>query len=254
MRWAGFVFLVLSVLSGCARTTGHWQAGVFHQKKAGYNIRIFDENTSEPVMPNWRLSNYFRTQSGDGELRLKRGGVSTARYRFDIDGDGNFETSRDYNEYDLKFNHLLTDGVIKAITTPLSFDDARVFLEVLVKRFVRELNSNEWVRFRNQRVVLSLSRGTKAYLGPVEKVDWPGQEAARAQISIADRDNPSLKTANKILLYVFRPQTKWIVKKGAKETPYPQVVFFIYQNEADYFDQFRPDFESFVQRLKFEGP
>lgn len=100
--------LGLSVLPACAAIPLHITPSGFHNDELKYEV-LFQPRTQRLLPDDWRLDNFY---GSEGSLKPKEASRYVSPIRLDLNGDGIAEYERKFPDYELRFEHRRTNGVI----------------------------------------------------------------------------------------------------------------------------------------------
>lgn len=196
----------------------------------------------------WKLDNYYEGTFG---YKPKSVGNYVVTYKLDRDGDGDFEHSAEELTYDLRFKHLVHDGVIFLRTIPLSQDLKHKKLAVLMDGMVEEMAGAgyEVVQSNEQTSVLVEKRYAAAVVEEGE-AQLGGLPAHAAILDVANLDqikvDPNARSGRVQLVLVHTP-----FEYGSHA--FPVLLVAGYANQPEDFLAGLPEFHDLLSRVVIGG-
>jgi hypothetical protein len=259
----GAAILAVALLSGaCSKPGGLVKWGYDHPK-AGLRILYKDASKEQFIDDAWRVDNFYRGTSGGWS---RKQGTDYYGIRLVEDERRGHVRQEHAHFFELKLNHAETNGVIWVQTFKLPTKHKATKLEVLLNNYVNSLSGSGLYLEGNIYGLQQIK--VKKYSARVRHKRWirlHHYNALRARIDIVnlDRFKVSSKDATTsvdvVLLRYWWTSTKevqdprnpvvWV--KTRLHNPVMLVVG--YKNAAAYFEKQRPDFQTFLQQIRFRN-
>ncbi len=251
-------FVLLSLLCP-ALACGPTAAGAitpdgYEHKK--YEYRVAALSNGELMPEGWLLDNFYR--EANQPLKPKNGEAYVAVYDLDLEGDGEYETSRQELAYDLRFKHREHDGVIFVRTVPISNDLKDKKLSVLIDRYVDQIAGAGYE-------VVTLGAHTKVVVekryaaAVVDKrpATLAGNEAYVVTADIANLDrlkvDPEARSERVQVVLLHTDFRYEVGRHSPTPVQFPVVMYVGYANQPDEFNAGLPEFHEFLARISVAG-
>lgn len=244
----------LWLLSGCApRARGVVSPDGFTH--TDYHYKLVAEPSGQLMPEKWKIDNYYEK---DGTLNVKDTPEYSIEYELDKDGDGEFETTVKELRYDLRFKHLVHDGVVFLRTIPISTDLQDKKLSVLMHRYIEGIAGAgyEVVQFYPGKTIVVEKRYAAAVVDE-RPVKLAGLDAYLVTLDVANIDQVQVDAnarSERVQLILAHTGFKYqhmssFGEKEVVDAEFPVVLLVGYGNRPDEFDSGIEDFHNFLGRL-----
>jgi len=260
--WA--LVLGLMALSCGPTARGAVSPDGFHHNDYGYRVSAVHGGglMAEP----WKLDNFYEDTEFDANsgvtqnvVKPKDGKDYVVVYDLDHDGDGETDDSVKELVYDLRFKHLVHDGVVFLRTIPMSTDLKQKKLSVLMDRYVEQIAGAGYeVVSLNSQVNFLIEKRYAAAVVSKGATKLAGRDAYIAVLDVANVDqlkiDPKARKERVELVilhtdFVYKHQS---INDKAKPTEYPVLMFIGYANTPDEFAAGEGDFHDFLARIEID--
>ncbi len=255
-RWARFAGIGLLALAsaGCG-PKGKGAVGPEGYSHSDYGYRVLATPEGSLLDSDWKLDNFYEKQGGLFEKDAKD---YVTTYELDFDGDGTYETQSEEHIYDLRFKHLRHDGVIFIRTIPLSTDQAKKKLSVLLDRYVEAIAGAGYeVVQLNPGASMLVEKRYAASIVSEGKARLAGRDAYAATIDVANIDqikvDPNARKKRVQLVIAHAPFRYKKMRQDGDTQKFPVIILAGYANQPDEFDEALPEFHDLLNRLEVKG-
>lgn len=248
------VFALLFV--GCAppvRTVVD-ASGYAHKK---YDLKVKSLENDLLMPEGWELdSHYWKAKVGRDDLVPKEGDEYVIEYRFDLDGDGEFEFKADEYAFELRFEHLEHDGVIFLRAIPLSSNQEKKRLNVVLDRYLEQVAGAGYEVVQLGETHVLIEKRYAAALVSKEDARVAKREALAARIEVANLDrikiDPNARKQQVELLLV-KTDFSYSLRTHNMEHEFPVLMVAGYANQPAEFEEGLPEFHDFLNRIQISG-
>jgi hypothetical protein len=260
MRIAAAVAGILSTIVigiACEPPAGTFTPASFRQTNSGYDVRYHDSAAQAVLSPDWRLDNFYKSQSG--ELTPKTGGDYEVSFDFDLDGDGKPDKTQTLPAFDLRFEHLRTAGVIWLRSIPVAPYVADKELRVLMQDYVDSVAGAGYEIAVIDHKMTMVSKRYAAQIVEQHAATVAGHEALAAVIDVANVDQLQMSASarkRRVELLLVRAKLQHVIPagiQGGQDFSFPVFLLAGYANLPEYFDQSRAEFHEFVGQIALGG-
>ena len=221
-----------------------------------YAYRVVAQKDGAFLPESWKLDNYYK---GTNDLKPKDGKDWVVEYSLDEDGDGEVDVKVEELVYDLRFEHLVHDGVIFLRTIPISTDMQQKKLSVLMERYIEGIAGAgyEVVSLNSRSQLLVEKRYAAAVVGK-GPTKLAGRDAYVVLLEVANIDqlkidpNARKERVELVLLHTdFEYQIK-SVNENVKPSVFPVIMFAGYANQPAEFEAGQKEFHEFLGRIEID--
>ncbi len=243
---------VLALTSCAPAPRGAFSASGYQSRAYGYSVVALPDGQ---VLPSsWQLDNYYFHPNG--RLLPKTADGYLVKLHLDIDGDGNYETSRKEHTYDLRYKNLVDEGVIFLRTIPISTHLRHKKLESLMDGYIEYITGAgyEIVTFGKSPVIIEKRYAAMA----VERSDvtLAGLPAHQVTLEVANLDQLELDPSarkTRVRLLLLHTNFGYRVLTGRGPVDVPVVMFAGYANQPQDFETGLKDFDDLLSRVVIDG-
>jgi len=247
--------LVIATAFACAPPpTG--DIGPNGYQNRSYRYQVASLSNGNLMSADWKLDNYYVGKKKS--LRPKEGDDYITEYSLDADGDGLFETKAKEYLYDLRFKHLVHDGVIFLRTIPVSADLERKKLSTLMDRFIEQIAGAGYEVVKlNPTTNVVVEKRYAAALVDKHRATLADTSALVVTLDIANLDQLKVDPAarkHRLQLVLLHTHFKYTPKSGvgknarAKGT-FPVVMLAGYANQPGDFSAGLNEFHDLLNRI-----
>jgi hypothetical protein len=263
MRGATSTVLMLLAATGCAPpATAAFDAHGYHHLT--YNYRVGGIFAADPnVAPqnllgnDWKLDN-FKVDPESDSIVQKDSKPYLTEYEFDVNDDNVTDGKKQDFLFDLRFNHLERDAIVWLRTFPISSDEGRKQLRVLMDRYVNRVSGPEVesVRVNRDHVTIRVSRYSARVLDR-GRFKVAGRDAYVATFDIANVDeltlNPKARQ-RRVRLVIVRAGFSYPYLPpstvGGPEVSYPVLMVAGYSSSPEDFATDEKDFMKLLETIR----
>jgi hypothetical protein len=221
-----------------------------------YAYRVVAQKDGGFLPESWKIDNYY---GETGALKPKDGKDWIIEYSLDENGDGEEDLKVEELIYDLRFEHLVHDGVIFLRTIPISTDLQQKKLSVLMERYIEGIAGAgyEVVSLNSQSHLLVEKRYAAAIVGK-GPTKLAGRDAYVVLLEVANIDqlkidpNARKERVELVLLHTDFEYKKESVNENVKPTKFPVIMFAGYANQPAEFDAGQKEFHEFLGRIEID--
>ena len=245
-RKAAALTLALGVSACGPRGGGVISPEGFKHSEHAYEVTA--AASGQLMSDQWKLDNYYEGTFG---YKPKSAPRYVVTYQLDRDGDGEYERNAQELMYDLRFKHLVHDGVIYLRTIPISEDLKHKKLTVLLDGFVEEMAGAgyEVVQFNEETSVVVEKRYAAVVIEEGE-AQLGGLPAHAAILDIANLDqikvDPLARSGRVQLILLHTP-----FEYGSRG--FPVLLLAGYVNQPEDFQAGLPEFHELLSRVVIGG-
>jgi hypothetical protein len=227
----------------------HGQTGLASESYP-LQVAYADAATHALLPPPWELENVQPGRHPD-QLMSKEGGEWTSSTRFDVDGNGEYETTLDRRDYELYFRHAHSGAHLSLSIYPLDQSHGQVDMDVLVRDYVDLASGAGSVTVTmGPGLAVRSERRFASKLIDSAVFTVAGQPAAGATFEIANVDQIQLsKDARWERARVVLIRAPFWLR--IRDSTWPLIVRVVYSHRAERFDEHVADFVRLVQALRF---
>jgi hypothetical protein len=232
-----------------------------------YGYRVAASADGRVLPESWKLDNFYEADVIDAEtgqtkkvVKPKDGKDYVVDYQLDYDGDGEFESKVTELTYDLRYEHLVHDGVIFLRTIPISTDLKHKKLSVLMDRYVEQIAGAgyEVVNLNSQVNILVEKRYAAAHVSKVA-TKLADRDAFLAILDVANLDQIKVdpkarkERVELVLLHTDFAYKQSSSNQESEPRAFPVIMFVGYANKPDEFQAGQADFHDFLRRIEIAG-
>lgn len=237
--------LGLSVLPACAASPLHITPSGFQNDELKYEV-LYQPRTQRLLPDDWRLDNFYGSEDN---LKPKEASRYVSQLRLDLNGDGISEYERKFPDYELRFEHKRSNGVIMLRALVMGEYERDKNLRLLTYDIVGSITGgyefpihDDFFKRGDIRVATRIMSA-----GPAKVA---GQEAFAVVFDVVNVDQSLISAPavmRKVKLVLIRSGLLLHTSRFKQEDAFPVYLCALYLEHPEQFETHTP---AFVQLLK----
>lgn len=232
---------------GCASSPLRITESGFRNEKLQYDIRFRSDGT-ELLPSDWRLDNFYSVD--ETKLKPKTEGVYSVELELDIDGDGDIDRRDSYPSFEVRFEHLQSNGTIWLRALVRDEYDKDKDLRLLVSDMVDSIAGGYEFRMKGHTITTGDVRlaARKVAEGPAKLA---GLEAFSSVVDIANVDQ-SLIAAPSVVrrLKTVLVRSGLVYKPTVSKKEFPVYLCAQYLEHPTQFEAHLPAFKQLLAQIQ----